>query len=314
MKALRCVTLILCISFLSACMENMQGFEFAYGIDGEQVLSSVSSIEEIERGPNGTDTTYTQTVYPFVLVHGLYGFKELFTVEYYYRVAEALEMGGASVYTVNLAKINTNEYRGEQLLAHLKNIKALDGVEKFHLVGHSHGGPAVRYVLSVAPELLASVTSIGGPNVYGTAEPVVEAMSSFWTGAMMQLMANMLGELIDLVEGNEQAHFAIGAFKSVSETGVAEFNALHNHGLPTDWVSGKDYDCSNAGAATSVNPKGIPGNDVLLYSWTGTAHQTNVLDPIDIFNIPSLKQARFITGDSRNVYVGAGNRILIYNL
>lgn len=284
--------LIVLSALLSACMPDMSGIDASYGIDGEEVLSTVSSIEEVERGEHGTDATYTATQYPIVLVHGLYGFQELFGVGYFYRVAEALEMGGATVYALNVAKVNTNAYRGEQLLAFLKRTAAIDGHTKFHLIGHSHGGPTIRYVLKVAPELLASVTSIAGPNVYGTAEPVVDAMNDFWTGAIMQVMANMLGEVIDLIEGNEQAHFAMGAFQSVSETGVDEYNTTFYEGLPTDpgglsgWEAGKDYDCSHAdnqGLIDDYPAEDVGGHQVHLYSWTGTSYRTNILDPIDIF-------------------------------
>ena len=44
------------------------------------------------------DSTYTDTVYPIVLVHGLYGFKDIFGMDYFWLVPQALEFGGADVY------------------------------------------------------------------------------------------------------------------------------------------------------------------------------------------------------------------------
>ena len=36
---------------------------------------------------------------------------------------------------------------------------AKDGVKKFNLIGHSQGGPTIRYTAAVAPQLVASVTT-----------------------------------------------------------------------------------------------------------------------------------------------------------
>ncbi|MCV5343391.1 alpha/beta fold hydrolase, partial [Escherichia coli] len=59
---------------------------------------------------------------------------------------------------------NSSEVRGEQLLAQVETLLAAIGAEKVNLIGHSHGGPTTRYVASVRPDLVASVTSIGGVN------------------------------------------------------------------------------------------------------------------------------------------------------
>ncbi|NRB40279.1 MAG: hypothetical protein HRU20_17730 [Pseudomonadales bacterium] len=286
MKPLRLFFLMCLYCSLTACVDSFKGFEVAYGDENGIILTTVSSIENMQMAENGLDPVYAKALHPIVLVHGLYGFKDIFGVEYFFRVAEALELGGARVHTVNLAKVNTNQYRGEQLITFLENLQAIHGGDgdydysEFHVIGHSHGGPTVRYVLNAKPDLLFSATTIGSPNVYGTSEPVVEAMNDFWTGAIVQLMFNMLGEVIDLVEGNEQAHFAMGAFQSTSESGVADFNIIHHQGLPTDYVSGQDYNCDSSTAATSYTS----GPDtVYLYSWSGIAHKTDPLDPIDLF-------------------------------
>src|SRR5690606_12384350 len=129
---------------------------------------------------NGSDTTYTNTQYPIVLVHGLYGFDQVLGIDYWYRVIEALELGGAKVYTIPVPKLNTTELRGEHLLQGLHDLKAVSGFDKFHLMGHSHGGPTVRYIIEAEPELLASVTTIAGVNVYGsdTTEDFMNSLTS----------------------------------------------------------------------------------------------------------------------------------------
>lgn len=271
--------LLLCTCLaLAACLPNL---EFEIGIDGEKVLDSTSSIEEIEAEPSGSDPTYTDTVYPIVLVHGLYGFKEILGIDYWYRVAEALEMGGAEVYMVSVAKANTTEYRGEQLLEKLYDLQAATGASKFHIMGHSHGGPTVRYIIDADPSILASVTTIAGLNVYGSegSDDFVDVLNNFFTGPLAQGMLNALGEMIDLFgpRSDEQEHFAVGAFTSLSTSGVSAYNQVHNIGLPADWASGASYGCGE-GAYSQV----VSGNLIRFYSWSGTGVGTNVLDPVDV--------------------------------
>lgn len=107
---------------------------------------------------------YTQTRYPIVLVHGLFGFDSALGVDYFYGIPDALRQGGAKVYVAQVSAANSTEVRGEQLLAQVKNILAITGAAKVNPVGHSHGGPTARYVAGVAPGKIASVTSVGGVN------------------------------------------------------------------------------------------------------------------------------------------------------
>ncbi|HFC31030.1 MAG TPA: alpha/beta fold hydrolase, partial [Oceanospirillales bacterium] len=110
-------------------------------------------------------STYTKTKYPIVLVHGLLGFDQIFgSYDYFYRIPAELEDDGATIFVADVSAVNSSEVRGEQLLEQLETIKALYGYQKFNLIGHSHGGPTARYVASVRPDLVASVTSFGGPH------------------------------------------------------------------------------------------------------------------------------------------------------
>lgn len=270
--------LIVMVCFIAACKPKI---DFAIGIDGERVLDSISSIEEVKQAPHGTDPTYAQTQYPIVLVHGLYGFKEVLGVDYWYRVAEALEMGGAEVYVISVAKVNTTEHRGEQLLEQLYDLRAVTGKTKFNLMGHSHGGPTVRYIIDADPTLLASVTTISGLNVYGSdgSDDLVDKLNNFFIGPVAQGMLNALGLLIDAAgpRTDEQQHFAIGAFSSLSTKGVAEYNQTHNIGLPSDWALGSAYSCGEGDYYADIG-----ANRIYFYSWSGIGVKTNVLDPLDL--------------------------------
>ena len=107
------------------------------------------------------------TKYPIVFVHGIFGFNDIWGIDYFYGVPQALRDEGASVYIASLSPANSTEFRGEQLRTYIQAVLVDSGAEKVNIIGHSHGGPTARYVASVSPEMIASVTSVGGVN-WGT--------------------------------------------------------------------------------------------------------------------------------------------------
>ena len=106
---------------------------------------------------------YTQTKYPIVLVHGC-SVSIPRSASIIFTVCRPHCADGAQVFVAQVSAANSSEVRGEQLLAQVKQILALTGAAKVNLIGHSHGGPTTRYVASVRPDLVASVTSVGGVN------------------------------------------------------------------------------------------------------------------------------------------------------
>ncbi|OGA84850.1 MAG: hypothetical protein A2711_03990 [Burkholderiales bacterium RIFCSPHIGHO2_01_FULL_63_240] len=110
-------------------------------------------------------STEAATRHPIVLVHGFMGFKEILGVDYFYEVPALLRRNGAKVYVAAVSEVNSSSVRGEQLLQQMKQWAARDGVKKFNLIGHSQGGPTSRYVAGVAPELVASVTTMASPTI-----------------------------------------------------------------------------------------------------------------------------------------------------
>jgi len=107
---------------------------------------------------------YTKNQYPIILAHGMFGFDNLAGIEYFFGIPKSLSKSGAQVYVAQVTALDTTEARGEQLLKQVEQVLAITGAEKVNLIGHSHGGPTSRYVASVAPQYVASVTSIGGVN------------------------------------------------------------------------------------------------------------------------------------------------------
>ena len=213
-------------------------------------------------------STYTQTRYPIVLVHGIFGFDSALGVDYFYGIPSALRKDGAKVYVAQVSAANSHEVRGEQLLAQVKNILAVTGASKVNLVGHSQGSPTSRYVSGVAPQLVASVTSIGGVNRGSRVADIVRGVAP--VGSVSETLANTtataLVSLINVLSGGSGLQqLPTAALDSLSTAGSAKFNQRFPAGVPT---SG----CGNGAELV---------NGVRYYSWTGTKPMTNVLDVSD---------------------------------
>ncbi len=213
-------------------------------------------------------TGYTQTKYPIVLAHGMSGFDELFGIyEYWSGIPQTLTKDGAKVYVTEVPQFNSTEARGEALLAQVEEILAVTGAKKVNLIGHSHGGLDVRYVASVAPQLVASVTTVGSPHHGAELADFLRnnVKPGGFTEAVLGLFANSLGNLLALLSGTSNTQDAISALGSLSSEGTALFNAQHPAGLPTKWCG--------------EGPAVVGG--IHFYSWTGDQPLTNILDPSD---------------------------------
>ena len=199
---------------------------------------------------------YTQTQYPIVLAHGMLG------------IPSALRSGGATVYSTSVSQLDTSEKRGEQLLAQVESIVAISGKQKVNLIGHSHGGPTIRYVAAVRPDLVASVTSVGAPHKGSKAADFIRNVPEGSAGeAAVAGIVNGLGALINFLSGSNTTspQNALGALESLNSVGAAQFNARFPQGLPTSACGQGAY---------SVN-------GVRYYSWGGTSPLTNVFDVSD---------------------------------
>ncbi|MBA4112473.1 MAG: lipase [Verminephrobacter sp.] len=213
-------------------------------------------------------STYAQTRYPIVLVHGIFGFDSALGVDYFYGIPSALRSDGAKVYVAQVSAANSHEVRGEQLLAQVRNILAVTGASKVNLVGHSQGSPTSRYVSGVAPHLVASVTSVGGVNRGSRVADIVRGVAP--AGSVSETLANStalaLTSLINVLSGGTSLQqLPTAALDSLSTAGSAKFNQRFPAGVPT---SG----CGNGAELV---------NGVRYYSWTGTKPMTNVLDVSD---------------------------------
>lgn len=212
---------------------------------------------------------YTKTQYPVVLTHGMLGFDSILGVDYWYGIPAALRRDGASVYITEVSQLNTSEARGEELLIQVEEIVAISGKPKVNLIGHSHGGPTIRYVAAVSPQLVASATSVGAPH---KGSDVADFISQVPPGSAGELLlagiVNGLGTLINFLSGSSSTapQNSLGALASLNSQGAAVFNAKFPQGIPTSACGEGAY---------SVN-------GVRYYSWSGTSPLTNALDISDL--------------------------------
>ena len=231
------------------------------------VLAATAGLLLIGAGAAHAQSGYAQTRYPIVLVHGLFGFDSALGVDYFYGIPDALRQGGAKVYVAQVSAANSTEVRGEQLLAQVKTIMAMTGAPKVNLIGHSHGGPTIRYVAGVAPQLVASVTSIGGVNKGSRVADILRWVAP--KGSVSEAVASgatkALVGLINLVSGGSGLpQMPTAALDALTTAGLADFNRRFPQALPSNCASGAEL-----------------VNGVRYYSWTGTQPLTNVLDASD---------------------------------
>jgi len=216
------------------------------------------------------------TQHPILLVHGLFGFDRIGQFELFHDVKQALRNHGARVFVPHLSATHSNEVRGDQLLAQIDRVLDGTGAEKVNLVGHSQGALAARYAGAVAPERVASVTSVSGPN-HGS-ELADFLRKALTPGRLPEHVARKIATLftdfLSLLSGNYQLpQNAIAALNALTTEGVGLFNDKYPQGLPKTW----------GGQGREVV------NGVRYYSWSGTLQGSIVdqglgaLDPVHVF-------------------------------
>ena len=229
--------------------------------------SSIAISGLVQAGVSGS-SGYTQTRYPIVLAHGMLGFDSILGVDYWYGIPQALRRDGAQVYVTEVSQLNTSELRGEELLQQVEEIVAISGKPKVNLVGHSHGGPTVRYVAAVRPDLIASVTSVGAPHKGSDVADLIRKIPEGSGGeAIIAGLVNGMGALIHFLSGSPstEPQNSLGTLESLNSEGAARFNAKYPQGIPTSACGEGAYKV----------------NGVRYYSWSGTSPLTNPLDVSD---------------------------------
>ena len=202
----------------------------------------------------------TATRYPLVLVPGMLGFVRLVLYPYWYGIIPALRRGGAKVIAVQVSPVNSNKVRGEELLQQVEAILRETGASKVNLIGHSQGSLTARYAAAKRPDLVASVTSVAGPNHGSELADYLhqhyppESAKGRLLSALLQGVAWLMGML---ETGHHVRRWPVdvhASHNSLTSAGVAQFNQCYPQGLPQTWGG--------------HGPEEV--NGVRYYSWSGT--------------------------------------------
>lgn len=152
----------------------------------------------------------------------------------------------------------------------MENILAATGASKVNLMGHSHGGPTIRYVASVYPHMVASASSVAGVNWGAPMADVLQGVSNNipLSSSVIAGLGNSFAGFINLISGGGQQQNVNAALRSLTTAETLRFNSDYPEGMPTSY-------CGNGAA---VGPNGVR-----YYSWSGARTLTNVLDVSDPF-------------------------------
>lgn len=203
-----------------------------------------------------------QTRYPIVLVHGFMGFDDILGVDYFYQVPDDLRRNGATVYVAAVSQVNSSEARGEQLLKQMQQWVARDGVKKFNLIGHSQGGPTARYVGGVAPQMVASITTVASPSrmsVQDADNNIAKLINNYSS------LTSAFGSFVAWLSGNSKLPQDVNAAKNFADE-VNAFATRFPAGVPSTYcgLDGKEFE-----------------GGMYLYSVTGNKPKTNAWDISD---------------------------------
>jgi triacylglycerol lipase len=203
---------------------------------------------------------YTSTRYPIVLIPGIMGFTEMLgTIEYFPGIPDAIADGGGRAFVVTVSQANTSQVRGSQIIPQLDAIRALTGASKLNLVGHSQGALDARFIAATRPDLVASVTSVGGPH---RGSPVADFMLGIPLGSEG---LQGLADLFKLLAGTSHPNDARKALEFLGVKSQAEFARAYPAALPA----------TPCGSGAPV----VEG--IRYYSWGGVGWITNPIDLLD---------------------------------
>lgn len=232
-----------------------------------------------------------QTRYPLVLAHGMAGFSNFGPIQYWHGIPSALRARGAVVHVTSVSAFNSSELRGEQLLAQVRRILAETGAGKVHLIGHSHGSHSARYVASLHPEWVASVTAVSGP-VKGS--PVADAVLqlSLRHGRLftklLSMVVNGVGHLAAVLSMRWLPQDSYATLVSLTTDGAAKFNARFPAGVPLADDGDGDHEVLG----------------VRYYSWSGDGQFYNPWNPFDYL---SRGTGRIFKGQPNDGLVGSAS-------
>lgn len=214
-------------------------------------------------------SNYAKTKYPLVFVHGMSGFSRLGSdqigLDYWYQILPDLARNGSNAWATRVSPFNSTEVRGEQLLQQVQEIIAITGQPKVNLIGHSHGGPTMRYVGGIIPNQVASMTAIASPNKGSPVADFILKAEGTPLQAPLVTALNLLSAGIVWAQNQDQKTLpsdSLAGGKSLTTSGSRTFTQRFPLGVPNG--------CSDG-------PSQAQG--IYLYSFMGNRKLTNIFDP-----------------------------------
>lgn len=259
--------------------------------------------------PVASASTYSQTKYPIVMVHGAFGFDSILgVVDYWYFITNNMRRRGAEVYVVNMSSAALHERRGEELRDDIRQILAISGAEKVNLIAHSQGATAARYVAALEPQWIASVSCSHCMNE-GTqfADGFINTLNAIGIGGpIVDGAVTMLLNLLELISGvgsdgdynsnlNVDQSMLDLAAASQHDPSYVQFNATYPDAMPSYKCWNDNAGRNGPGATLSRASGASVANGIRWYSWGGNDPITAWLDPFDSIVIPL---AREFTGSA----------------
>lgn len=198
--------------------------------------------------------------YPLVLAHGLFGFKNVGPLDYFYGITGALTAQGRVVYTPRVDAVQSAAVRGQQLVDEIEKIKLETGAAKVVIIGHSQGGLDARWAAAHDPDSVAGVVTVATPH---RGSPVADVALGVLPGDSSAAL-DVLGNLFGLDTSGSSTSFA-GALHDLSSDGASQFNADNPNvpGLPYFSIAGR----SNLAGSNKCAPAAAP----FMTTWDGDA-------------------------------------------
>lgn len=231
------------------------------------------------------------------MVPGAFAFDSVLgVVDYWYQITDSLRAQGAKVYVTNLSSSSHLVPRGEELLRDIKQILALTGARKVHLMAHSQGATAARYVAAILPDRVASVSCFHcmnegtafADNVHAFIERyrVLKPFLNFTLSAVFSALEALSGwgSDGDYNSGQRGIQIAEHLLVAAGTESHTRFNQVFPAALP-------DRNCQQQGDGRDYEAVGGEAvvDGVRFFSYAGVASYTNGRDPLDLALVPIVK-------------------------
>ncbi|MEM7154262.1 MAG: alpha/beta fold hydrolase [Myxococcota bacterium] len=168
--------------------------------------------------------------YPILFAHGFFGFDELEPVggvEYWYDVeSHLIALGETELCFGQIDPFNDSIDRADALHQELLDCIEQTGRAKVNIIAHSQGGLDARVVAHLAPDRVASITTVATPH-YGTpiADIAVGILPNENAGAIVDWLVQLVGQPLWDELGNETSFY--DSMVQMSHEGMVEFNAAY---------------------------------------------------------------------------------------